>query len=197
MGSGLQYFNPFTDKIHIVDMKTNIINLNRQKALTRDNIEVDIDAAVYYNVKIPRKTYYSVSDIHKSVQELTFATLRSICGHYVLQELLEKRDEVSLELGKFVARQVHEWGIEITNILIKDIILNQELQDILSAVAKEKRLAESKILNATAEVESAKLMRQTADILSGKAAMQIRYLETIQGMASSGNVKVVFLAEEN
>jgi hypothetical protein len=46
-----------------------------------------------------------------------------------------------LELGKFVARQVHEWGIEITNILIKDIVLNQELQDILSAVAKEKRLA--------------------------------------------------------
>jgi regulator of protease activity HflC (stomatin/prohibitin superfamily) len=49
-------------------MKTNIINLTRQKALTRDNIEVDIDAAVYYNIKIPRKTYYSVSNIHKSVQ---------------------------------------------------------------------------------------------------------------------------------
>ena len=76
--------------------------------------------------------------------------MRAICGHYVLQDLLEKRDEVTLELGKFVARQVHEWGIEITNILIKDIILNQELQDTLSAVAKEKRLAESKILNATA-----------------------------------------------
>ena len=65
-----------------------------------------------------------------------------------------------MELGKFVSRQVHEWGIEITNILIKDIILNKELQDILSAVAKEKRLAESKILNATAEVESAKLEYQ-------------------------------------
>jgi len=60
MGSGLQYFNPFTDKIHVLDMKTNIINLNRQKALTKDNIEVEIDAAVYYNVKIARKTFYSV-----------------------------------------------------------------------------------------------------------------------------------------
>lgn len=60
MGSGLQYFNPFTDKIHVLDMKTNIINLTRQKALTKDNIEVDIDAAVYYHVKIPRKTFYSV-----------------------------------------------------------------------------------------------------------------------------------------
>lgn len=96
-----------------------------------------------------------------------------------------------------MSRQVHEWGIEITNILMKDIVLNRELQDTLAAVAKEKRLAESKILNATAEVESAKLMRQTADILSGKAAMQIRYLEAVQQMAQSGNMKVVFLAEES
>lgn len=119
MGSGLQYFNPFTDKIHVIDMKTQIINSNRQKALTRDKIEVEIDAAVSYNIKIPRKTFYSVADIQKSDQELTFATLRSVCRH------LEKRDEVTLELGKFVARQVHEWGIEITNILIKDIILTR------------------------------------------------------------------------
>lgn len=102
-----------------------------------------------------------------------------------------------MELGKFVARQVHEWGIEITNILIKDIILNQELQDILAAVAKERRLAESKILNATSEVESARLMRQTADILSGKAAMQIRYLEAIQNMSTNPSVRVVFLAEDS
>lgn len=60
MGSGLQYFNPFTDKIHVLDMKTNIINLSKQKALTKDNIEVEIDAAVYYHIKIPRKTFYAV-----------------------------------------------------------------------------------------------------------------------------------------
>ena len=79
------FFNPFTDKIHVIDMKTQIINLNKMKALTRDNIEVEVDAAVYYNVRIPRRTYYTVQNIHRSVQELTFATLRSICGHYVLQ----------------------------------------------------------------------------------------------------------------
>ncbi len=57
-------------------------------------------------------------------------------------------------------------------------------------------MIESKILNAQAEVESAKLMRQTADILSGKAAMQIRYLEALKGIASNSGVKVVFIAEE-
>ena len=68
MGSGLQYFNPFTDRIHVIDMKTTIINLNRQKALTKDNIEVTIDGAVYYNVKMPRKTFYAVNDIDRSVR---------------------------------------------------------------------------------------------------------------------------------
>ena len=58
-------------------------------------------------------------------------------------------------------------------------------------------ILESKILNAQAEVESAKLMRQTADILSGKAAMQIRYLEALKGIASNSGVKVVFLAEDD
>lgn len=76
-------------------MKTQIINLQSQKALTKDNIEVNIDGAVYYNIKIARKTFYSVDNIDRSVRQLTFSTLRSICGHYVLQELLEKRDEVT------------------------------------------------------------------------------------------------------
>ena len=69
-------------------MKTSIVNISRLKALTRDNIEVQIDAAVYYHVKIPRKTFYSVANIQRSVQELTFATLRAICGNYILQDLL-------------------------------------------------------------------------------------------------------------
>ena len=141
MGSGLQYFNPCTDTINIIDMKTKIIDLTRQNAITKDNIEVSIDAAVYYHVREPRIAFYSVDNLTRSVTELTYATLRSVCGHYVLQDLLEKRDEVTFELGKFVARHVHEWGIEITNILIKDIVVNKDLQDALSSAAKERRLA--------------------------------------------------------
>jgi len=196
VGSGLQYFNPCTDQINIIDMKTKIIDLSRQNAITKDNIEVSIDAAVYYHIREPRTAFYSVDNLPRSVTELTYATLRSVCGHYVLQDLLEKRDEVTLELGKFVARHVHEWGIEITNILIKDIVVNKELQDALSSAAKERRLAESKILTAKADVESAKLMRQTADILSSKAAMQIRYLETMKSIANSAGVKIVLIGEE-
>ena len=81
--------------------------------------------------------------------------------------------------------------------LIKDIIFSNELQDSLSMAAQSKRIGESKVIAARAEVESAKLMRQAADILSSAPAMQIRYLEAMQAMAKSANSKVIFLPGAN
>ena len=77
--------------------------------------------------------------------------------------------------------------------LVKDLIFSQDLQESLSMAAQSKRIGESKVIAAQAEVESAKLMRQAADILSSAPAMQIRYLEAMQAMAKSANSKVIFL----
>lgn len=81
--------------------------------------------------------------------------------------------------------------------LVKDIIFSTELQDSLSMAAQAKRIGESKVIAARAEVEAAKLMRQAADILSSAPAMQIRYLEAMQAMAKSANSKVIFLPASN
>lgn len=83
---------------------------------------------------------------------------------------------------------------KIEEIFIKDIQLSKDLQDSLSSAAKERRLAESKIISAKADVESAKLMRQAAEQLNSKAAMQIRYLDTLKTVGKS-NTKVIFLPE--
>ncbi|MBE7180955.1 MAG: hypothetical protein INR71_07060, partial [Terriglobus roseus] len=89
------------------------------------------------------------------------------------------------------------WGVDVESMLIKDIIFSQELQDSLSMAAQSKRTGEAKVIAARAEVESAKLMRQAADILSSAPAMQIRYLEAMQQMAKSANSKVIFLPATN
>ena len=68
------------------------------------------------------------------------------------------------------------WGVHIENVYIKDIVVNPILQQALSVVAKEKKFAEAKIISAKADVDSAKLLREAADALSSKSAMQIRYL---------------------
>ena len=80
-------------------------------------------------------------------------------------------------------------------ILIKDLQFSADLQETLSSAAKQKRIGESKVIGARAEVNSAKLMREASDILNTPAAMQIRYLETLAGMARAPGTKVVFLPD--
>jgi regulator of protease activity HflC (stomatin/prohibitin superfamily) len=79
------------------------------------------------------------------------------------------------------------WGVQVESMLIKDILFSNDLQDALSVAAQSKRIGESKVVAARAEVDSAKLMRQAADILSSAPAMQIRYLEAMQAMAKTAN----------
>jgi regulator of protease activity HflC (stomatin/prohibitin superfamily) len=86
-----------------------------------------------------------------------------------------------------------KWGVSIESILLKDINFSVELQQSLSSAATQKRIGESKVIAARAEVDAAKLMRQAADILASPAAMQIRQLEALQNMARTAGSKVVFV----
>lgn len=192
---GLQYMNPCTEEILKVDMKTHIIDLSKQVILTKDNISITIDASVYFRVVDSMKATYRVKNIRDAVQYLTFSSLRNTCGQHVLQDLLEKRLEVTSTIRKNVEEHVDEWGVKIDNIFIKDILLSSEMQYSLSSAAKERRIAESKIISAKADVESAKLMKEAADILDNKAAMQIRYLETLAQITKSNNSRLVFLPQ--
>ena len=85
------------------------------------------------------------------------------------------------------------WDSPIHFFRIKDIIFSAEVAASLSSAAQQKRIGESKVIAARAEVDAARLMRQAADILASPAAMQIRQLEALQTMAKSANSKVVFV----
>ena len=111
----------------------------------------------------------------------------------MLQDVIERREEVAQSINEIIRDVAEGWGVQVESMLIKDIIFTRELQDSLSMAAQSKRIGESKIIAARAEVESAKLMRQAADILSSAPAMQIRQLEAYQAMAKSANSKVIFI----
>ena len=111
--------------------------------------------------------------------------------------MIERREEIAQSIGEIIEDVAMGWGVQVESMLIKDMIFSNELQDSLSMAAQAKRIGESKVIAARAEVESAKLMRQAADILSSAPAMQIRYLEAMQAMAKTANSKVIFLPANN
>lgn len=165
--------------------------------MTKDNVTVHLTSVIYYHITSPHKAAFGITNIRQALVERTQTTLRHVVGARVLQDVIERREEITQSIEEIMDDVSSGWGVRVESMLIKDITFSTELQESLSMAAQSKRIGESKIIAARAEVESAKLMRQAADILSSAPAMQIRYLEAMQAMAKSANSKVIFLPGVN
>jgi regulator of protease activity HflC (stomatin/prohibitin superfamily) len=165
--------------------------------MTKDNVTLNLTSVIYYHITSPHKAAFGISNIRQALVERTQTTLRHVVGARVLQDVIERREEIAQSIGEIIEDVARGWGVQVESMLIKDIIFSNDLQDSLSMAAQSKRIGESKVIAARAEVESAKLMRQAADILSSAPAMQIRYLEAMQAMAKTANSKVIFLPATN
>lgn len=190
---GLLYVNVWSEKLTRVNVKINIREIPSQNCFTRDNVGVVITSVVYYNIIDPQKAIFSISNIDMAIVERTQTTLRDVIGGRTLQDVVEKRDEIAEAISLIISKTAFDWGVNIESILVKDLSLPAKVEASLSMAAEAKRIGEAKIINAKAEVESAKLMRKAADILASKPAMQIRYLDALQNMAKSGSTKVIFM----
>lgn len=142
--------------------------------MTKDNVNLQLNSVIYYHIISPHRAAFGISDIRLALVERTQTTLRHVVGARLLQDVIERREEIAQSIRDIMDETAQNWGVAIESMLVKDIIFSQELQDSLSMAAQSKRTGEAKVIAARAEVESAKLMRQAADILSSAPAMQIR-----------------------
>jgi len=190
---GLVKINPLSENLIQVDVKIQIVEVPKQVCMTKDNVNLTLTSVIYYHITSPHKAAFGISNLRTALVERTQTTLRHVIGARVLQDVIERREEIAASIREIIEETATGWGVAVESMLVKDIIFSQELQDSLSMAAQSKRTGEAKVIQARAEVESAKLMRQAADILSSAPAMQIRYLEAMQAMAKTSNAKVIFL----
>ncbi|KAI8075174.1 stomatin family protein [Gongronella butleri] len=191
---GLVNVNPVTEKIKHIDIRIQITELPRQVVMTKDNVSINIESVLFWHIINPYEAHFSVNDVRLALMERAKTCLRDVCGQHFLQDLIENRDIVSVELQKIIDPAAADWGVKVEATLVKDILFSQQLQDSLSSAAQAKRIGESKVIASRAEVEAAKLMQQAAYIMRSPASMQIRYLETLVSMSRSGNgPKTVFM----
>jgi len=190
---GLVQINVCTEALKIVDVKIQIISIGRQTVITRDNVNVEIDSVIYFHIVNPYRAAFGISDLRQALVERSMTTLRHVVGARAVQSVVTEREAIAFEIAEIVGDVADKWGVAIEGILIKDIIFSAEVSASLSSAAQQKRIGESKVIAARAEVDAARLMRQAADILASPAAMQIRQLEALQQMAKSANSKVVFV----
>ncbi|TPX32114.1 hypothetical protein SmJEL517_g04688 [Synchytrium microbalum] len=194
---GLYFINLFSESLMSVDIKIQVEDIPKQIVMTKDNVLVSVDSVLYWHVVDVYQATFAVSDVRKALLERAQTTLRQILGMRTLQDTVENRDVIAHEIQTIISGPAESWGVKVESILIKDLQFSQDLQESLSMAAKQKRAGEAKVILAAAEVESAKLMREASDILNTPAAMQIRYLETLSGMARSAGTKVIFMPQNS
>jgi regulator of protease activity HflC (stomatin/prohibitin superfamily) len=154
---GLVYINPLSEKLLQVDVKIQIVEVPKQVCMTKDNVSLQLTSVIYYRITSPHKAAFSISNIRQALVERTQTTLRHVVGARVLQDVIERREEIAQSIREIIEETSAGWGVEVESMLIKDLIFNQDLQDSLSMAAQAKRTGEAKVIAARAEVESAKV----------------------------------------
>jgi regulator of protease activity HflC (stomatin/prohibitin superfamily) len=191
-GPGLFFIIPIIDKMQKVNLQTVTMNVPQQDVITRDNVTVRVDAVVYFNVVEPVKAVVNVQNYLFATSQVCQTTLRSVCGTAELDELLAERERLNNQIQQIVDELTSPWGVKVTLVEIKDVVLPQEMQRAIGRQAEAERDRRAKIINAEGEFQAAaKLSEAAAVIAEHPIAYQLRMLQTMTEVAAEKNSTLV------
>ena len=176
-----------------IDIRTKVIDVPEQEAISKDNVSVKINAVIYYNIFDASKAILAVENYHYAVSQLAQTTMRNIVGSVTLDELLSSRDKISDEICKIVDQATDPWGIKVANVELKDVSLPDEMKRVIAKVAEAEREKTAVITKAQGEVEASKNLSEAARELSNApGALHLRTLATINDVSSDQSNTIIF-----
>lgn len=193
MEPGLNLVIPIFQSYRRVDIRTKVVDVPDQEAITKDNISVKINAVVYYKISDASKAVLEVENYFYATSQLAQTTMRNIVGTVSLDDLLTKRDQISADIQLIVDQATDGWGIQVENVEIKDISLPEEMKRVIARVAEAEREKMAVITKASGEAEAALNLAKAAEILSStKGGLHLRTLETINDVSSDQSNTIFF-----
>ena len=158
---GLHVKVPFVDRIaKKVSLKEHVVDFPPQPVITKDNVTMQIDTVVYYQITDPKLYTYGVERPMMAIENLTATTLRNIIGDLELDETLTSRDTVNTKMRAILDEATDPWGIKINRVELKNIMPPKEIQDAMERQMKAERERRESILRAEGEKKSAILLAE-------------------------------------
>ncbi|XP_050669124.1 band 7 protein AGAP004871-like [Leptidea sinapis] len=192
-GPGIIWLVPCTDSVEFIDLRTQSFNLPPQEILTKDSVTVTVDAVVYFHVTNPLKSLLNVQSHKRATELLSVAILRNYLGQYTLAELLSSRVAISDNVKLMIDKGTIEWGVQVQRVEIKNVLLPFELQKAMAAEAEGTRIAKAKIIEAEGEIKTAENLKEASQvIMENPKAMLLRYLQTLNSIASQQTTSILF-----
>jgi len=192
-GPGIFFIVPCIDTYRKVDLRTVSFDVPPQEILSRDSVTVAVDAVVYYRVQNPTIAVSNVENFSHSTRLLAATTLRNVLGTKNLAEILSERETISHTMQSSLDEATDPWGVKVERVEIKDVRLPVQLQRAMAAEAEAAREARAKVIAAEGEQKASKALRAAAEVISeSPAALQLRYLQTLNAISAEKNSTIIF-----
>jgi regulator of protease activity HflC (stomatin/prohibitin superfamily) len=192
-GPGLIIILPGVQRMVRVDLRTVVFDVPSQDVISRDNVSVKVNAVVYFRVIDPAKSILQVQDFMNATSQLAQTTLRAVLGKHELDEMLAERETLNADIQQALDVQTDAWGIKVSNVEIKHVDIDESMVRAIAKQAEAERERRAKVIHAEGELQASEKLLAAAEVLAGKPqAMQLRYLQTLAGIAGDKTNTIVF-----
>ncbi len=176
-----------------VDMRVKAVDVPDQKAITKDNVSVIVNAVLYYKVFDAAKAVIEVENFYYAISQYAQTTMRNIVGEVTLDELLANREKIADRIREIVDIETDDWGLKVNNVELKDISLPPTMERTIAKQAEAEREKRAVIINSEGEVAAAENMAKAAQTLAAApGALHLRTLQSINDISSDQSNTVVF-----
>jgi regulator of protease activity HflC (stomatin/prohibitin superfamily) len=192
-GPGLIIVIPVLQSMERVDLRTVVMDVPSQDVISRDNVSVKVNAVVYFRVVDPQKAIIQVENFYMATSQLAQTTLRSVLGQHELDEMLAEREKLNGDIQQILDKQTDAWGIKVANVEIKHVDLDESMIRAIARQAEAERERRAKVIHAEGEQQAAHKLLEASKVLAEQPqALQLRYLQTLTGIAAENNSTIVF-----
>jgi regulator of protease activity HflC (stomatin/prohibitin superfamily) len=192
-GPGLFFIIPLIDRMRVVDLRTVTLDVQKQEAITQDNVTVGVDAVAYFRVIDPVAAVVQIQDYQRATWQISQTSLRNVIGQSTLDQLLQDRETINDRLQHIIDDATEPWGVKVSIVEIKDVELNAQMIRAMARQAEAERGRRAKVIDATGELEASETLAEAARVLGEQPdAIVLRYLQTLREIGIEHNTTTLF-----
>lgn len=179
--AGLTWIFPGVQRMIKADMRIRTVDIPSQEVITKDNVPLNINAVVYYQIENAEKALLNIQDYPIAVADFSQVALCDVVGGFELDHVLSERELIAEKIKEIVDKTTESWGINITAIKLQDIELPEDMKRIMAKQAESERERRAVIIRADGELEASKKLAEAAKVLAEtNGGLAMRTLQTIE-----------------
>jgi regulator of protease activity HflC (stomatin/prohibitin superfamily) len=193
-GPGIFFIIPIVDVVaYWIDLRTVATSFRAEKTLTRDTVPVDVEAVLFWRVRDPEKAALEVEDYQSAISWASQTALREVIGKSDLAVMLEGREKLDAVLQRIIDERTEQWGIHVSSVEIRDILIPRELQDAMSMQAQAERERQARVILGESELQVAKKFEEAAKTYQNNpTALHLRAMNMLyEGLKEKATIIIV------